>query len=249
MDLLKGWNIYHHQIIKFTFPQSEWPDNISFNLSNLPFQKKHLTSSEIVSFFNEFKSTISTDSIILSTDASKTKTRTTTAGINNHSEHTFSHSINSIFTAEALAILNAINYFINQRKKYLLLTDSKSVLSALRNISIKSPSIILQIQKALIQASNQAIEIMPTWTPSHHGIPENEVADKLATADIIRSSIDVISSNSLLITIKKLPMRSGRLANIAGGCQNEMRRRVIFKIKQDTKLIIHHTDEKDLEEK
>ncbi|GBL66439.1 hypothetical protein AVEN_25515-1 [Araneus ventricosus] len=104
-----------------------------------------------------FEETISEefqDYFIITMDASKSHIYTSLAGTSNLRSFSFRiHPINSIFTAEALAICQAIDDLSVPDSDLLILTDSLSVLQALKNLSIKSPKIILRLaHKILMRA-------------------------------------------------------------------------------------------------
>ena len=86
----------------------------------------------------------------------------------------------SIFTAEAKAIDLALD-FINEsnlKDKFIIFSDSMSVLQALNHTSSKNP----QIQKLLIKhhTISELKTIIYCWVPSHIGIYGNEKVDKNA---------------------------------------------------------------------
>lgn len=91
--------------------------------------------------------------------------------------------LNSIFEAEAMAILEAI-LIIEQRdfKSVMIATDSYSVLSGLGSQDtkgLKHPLLYL-IKDSLLKLTAQNFNITLTWIPSHLGILGNEVVDALA---------------------------------------------------------------------
>ena len=84
-----------------------------------------------------------------------------------------------IFTAEAHAIYNAVTIIMGSDiQKAIILSDSYSVISAVRNFS--SNWYIQDIISIINDAKLSGIEIILTWIPSHCNIPGNEKADKLA---------------------------------------------------------------------
>lgn len=90
---------------------------------------------------------------------------------------------NTIFEAEALAILYAINTILKTNaRKSAIFSDSLSVISSLKNpAATGNPHHrIYQIRKALFECSRQSLETHIFWIPSHRGIPGNERADSLA---------------------------------------------------------------------
>lgn len=90
----------------------------------------------------------------------------------------------SIFTAELMAIRQAITYSENNlhQNKITIFSDSKS---AIQSISSRSPNpIVINIQDLIIPSTKQYTFC---WVPSHVGVIGNEHADSLA-----RNSIDTL---------------------------------------------------------
>ena len=82
----------------------------------------------------------------------------------------------SIYSAETTAIDLAMNIIANHKaSKFIIYTDSKSVLLALQNRDTSSPLITKLLNKL-----NTLSNIIFTWIPSHIGIQGNEKADKAA---------------------------------------------------------------------
>lgn len=185
-EFLNSLRIDLQDTIQFTPPALTPYKNIFFHTSDLPFQKTNIPE-EIVFLFEEFIAPYRRDYFVIATDASKTESYTAAAGIDfKRNERVLKElpKVNSIFTAEAIALFLAIKTFVKEKDqgRYIFLTDSKSILMALMNITYRSPSVILQIQRALQEASSRACSISFVWTPSHVGIKENEEADALATS-------------------------------------------------------------------
>ncbi|WP_411025633.1 ribonuclease H family protein, partial [Salmonella sp. s55004] len=86
----------------------------------------------------------------------------------------------SIFSAEAKAILLALNYFeFTFHNHFVIFSDSKSVLQAIKNRNWKNPIICQILQKFdLLYNTNKRIILF--WIPSHIGIPGNDKADSAA---------------------------------------------------------------------
>ena len=86
----------------------------------------------------------------------------------------------SVFTAEAKAIDLALDFVknCNNTNKFVIFSDSLSVLQALNNSSSKNP----QIQQLLLKHHEitSSKTIIYCWIPSHIGIYGNEKADKKA---------------------------------------------------------------------
>ena len=85
----------------------------------------------------------------------------------------------SIFTAEAHTIDLAPNIISKSKhKKFIIFSDSLSVLLSLRNKKFQNPLIIKPLSR-LDSMSNRK-EIIICWTPNHIGVKENERADSAA---------------------------------------------------------------------
>lgn len=86
------------------------------------------------------------------------------------------HYMSSIFSAEATAILKALEH-INQmhtRQKYAIVTDSMSSLDEITSLSLKKNEIISQIVKCF------PINVILIWVPSHMGVIGNIFVDRVA---------------------------------------------------------------------
>lgn len=94
----------------------------------------------------------------------------------------------SIYTAEAQGIYAALEYIEATNlnfKKWLIISDSMSVLMALSNPSYSSGTnyIIYNIRQIYSRLwLNQDREIRFIWTPSHIDVSGNDLADKLASS-------------------------------------------------------------------
>ena len=90
----------------------------------------------------------------------------------------------SIFTAEAKAIDLALDFIstCDGNNKFIIFSDSLSVLKAMNHTSSKNP----QIQK-LLEKYHELLaykEIALCWIPSHIGIQGNEMVDKQANTSL-----------------------------------------------------------------
>ena len=110
------------------------------------------------------------------TDGSKEDSNVGCAVISdNHSNMQRIPDDSSIFTAEAKAV-DLANY------KFIIFSDSLSVLKAMNHTSSKNP----QIQKLLEKCHDLLTykEIVLCWIPSHIGIQGNEMVDKQAKTSL-----------------------------------------------------------------
>lgn len=111
----------------------------------------------------------------------------------------------SVYTAEQIAILKAVNYcnFI-ENKEILICTDSSSTLAALKHTKI-TDSFNMEIMKNYDMVSRAGKKIILAWIPGHVGIQGNETADK-AAKDATRldsPNFNEISRRDQQIQIKK----------------------------------------------
>ena len=96
----------------------------------------------------------------------------------------------SIFTTEARAIDLALNIISKSKhKKFIIFSDSLSVLLSLRNKKFQNP-LIIKLLSRFNSISNRK-EIIICWTPSHIGVRENERANSTA-----KSALDLIPDKS-----------------------------------------------------
>ena len=85
----------------------------------------------------------------------------------------------SIYSAEVIAIDLAMNIIANHKfSKFIIYSDSKSVLQALRSIDSSTPLITRLLGKMNTFSKNNRIIL--TWIPSHIGIQWNDRADRAA---------------------------------------------------------------------
>ena len=115
----------------------------------------------------------------INTDGSKEDLKVGCAVISdNHSNMQHIPDGSSIFTAEAKAIDLALDFIstCDANNKFIIFSDSLSVLKAMNHTSSKNP----QIQK-LLEKCHELLaykEIVLCWIPSHIGIQGNEMVDK-----------------------------------------------------------------------
>ncbi|XP_075167733.1 uncharacterized protein LOC142239866 [Haematobia irritans] len=119
------------------------------------------------------------------TDGSKTAAKTSSAFWIPDIDMEASFSLNqtcTIFTAEAHAILEALRFIgVNERDRYLIISDSKSVLQAIGNyIHGRTHIYIAKIKNELDKLHNAGFTIEFLWIPGHSGIDGNIYVDSVA---------------------------------------------------------------------
>ena len=131
------------------------------------------------------------DHLYVSTDGSKDNGRAACMAVLNKTvlKKTLPRE-SSIFTAEACAIDLALNIISKSKhKKFIIFSNSLSVLLSLRNKKFQNPFIIKLLSR-LDSMSNRK-EIIICWTPSHIGVRGNERADSAA-----KSALDLTPDKS-----------------------------------------------------
>ncbi|GFX39195.1 RNase H domain-containing protein [Trichonephila clavipes] len=145
------------------------------------FQDKNLPIPAISVLFDETVEREFQKIFIIATDASKNDQITSIAGISKKSSFAYRIShYNSIFSAETLAICQALDDLVESNVNLLVLSDSLSVLSALQNFSIKSNKVTHRLANKIYMLSNYVNQLILLWTPGHSKIVWNEQADSLA---------------------------------------------------------------------
>lgn len=107
----------------------------------------------------------------------------------------------SVFTAEALAILLALNFILtNPQGLWVICSDSRAALISIKRDKTSSrEDIIRGVAMALSKAKDQGKSVTLQWVPAHVGVPGNEKADraaKLASKGIEARKIDLPLSYS-----------------------------------------------------
>lgn len=134
----------------------------------------------------------------LYTDGSKTVNTVTSAFYDSQTKRTFCIKLDaqcSIFTAECYAIYIVLLYATNvNRSKFLVITDSMSVLLALDGNLLKSSSnyILIDIMRVLLELRNRGKCISFKWVPAHSQITGNECADLAARGECDEDRSDVV---------------------------------------------------------
>ena len=184
--LLESANINTKNIQKHSF--SDFPSwcitkpTILFDLHN---SKKSLSDSHLIKQnFQELQSRLSNYQHIY-TDGSKIEEKVGCAYISgSHHEKIRLPDGSFIYTAESKAIDMALDYVMNNSldNKFVIFSDSLSVLKSLNHTSSKNPKIqnLIETHHELSKTK----EIMFCWLPSHVGIKGNEAADVKAKASL-----------------------------------------------------------------
>lgn len=134
------------------------------------------------------------------TDGSKSEQGVTSAFYDPKNKITKCFQIDSkcsIFTAESYAVFRALNYITNvNEKNFLILSDSKSVLTAISSNIIPSDRnyLIYKIRHLVNDLNCNGKQVNFMWVPSHCGITGNEIADQAT-----RNKVDEDHSSTLLV--------------------------------------------------
>ena len=177
---------HHENIQKHSFSDiPSWcitKPTILFDLHN---SKKSLSDSHLMKQnFQELQSRLS-DYQHNYTDGSKVEEKVGCAYISgSHHEKIRLPDYSSMFTAESKAIDMALDYVMNNSLdyKFVIFSDSLSVLKSLNHTSSKSPKIQNLIEKH--HELSKTKEIIFCWLPSHVGIKGNEAAGVKAKASL-----------------------------------------------------------------
>ena len=166
--------------------------NINLDLHILP--KKSTSPKTFKNLFRENISLTPTQAHIY-TDASITEGRVGMAII--HEDNVFQWKLSekcSIYTAEALAILKAIEYILSVTylTNFTIHSDSLSILTSLQN-HLNPTDIARKIQNAHFTAQTSGKNISYSWIPGHCNIEGNERADM--AAKLAHSSPNALVSN------------------------------------------------------
>ena len=184
--LLESTNINTKNIQKHSFSDiPSWcitKPNILFDLHN---SKKSLSDSHLMKQnFQELQSRLS-DYQHIYTDGSKVEDKVGCACISGSlHENIRLPNGSTIFTAESKAIDMALDYVVNNslENKFVIFSDSLSVLKSLNHTFSKNPKIQNVIEKHHELSKTKGI--LFCWLPSHVGIQGNEAADVKAKASL-----------------------------------------------------------------
>ena len=110
----------------------------------------------------------------------------------------------SVFTAEAIALSMALDTVASSRRdRFLIFSDSLSLVQAISGGSLKNP-IIIKILMKFNELQQMGKRITLCWIPSHIGIEGNEMADELAKIGLeLEPSQDKIPASDSKPTINR----------------------------------------------
>lgn len=115
----------------------------------------------------------------------------------------------SIFSAEALAILKALEYCYHnadrRRRKVTIISDSQSVLSGLKHFNVKSSPLLTDILKMYVRLTQRGYTITFIWIKAHCGFVNNEKVDLLAKAAITHydDKCDLVPYSDIMVSQRK----------------------------------------------
>lgn len=183
-------------------PQTTISSQIFLNIFKK--KKEDLDVKEVGTIFKDFLFR-KNFGLCLYTDGSKTEDSTAFAvtTVDNIKFLKKIHHNSSIFTAESLAILQAVKIISDNgidNQYHAIFTDSRSVLDEM--ISLKGRK--SQIVSKIISSANKNIYFV--WVPGHFGIEGNEYVDKMAFKSH-SIPLDLFEENELLCSDFKLVIK------------------------------------------
>ncbi|KAI5754616.1 hypothetical protein M8J77_010061 [Diaphorina citri] len=133
------------------------------------------------SLFRDVINSKYTNHTICYTDGSKTPTTTGCAySVGNVVRSTLLNPVNSIFSAELIAIFLCLEAILDSPSgEFLVVTDSRSSLAALSNVRFTNP-LITKVYSTWNYLKLCKKDITFMWCPSHCGIKGNEIVDVAA---------------------------------------------------------------------
>ena len=148
------------------------PNSLNFDiiLKGLYFQDPSLPSSAIVPAWLCWYSSLS--GCFLKRMFLKIKTAIAAALYHTpHASASLVPHINSVFTAEPLAIHLALTSLPTPHKNIIIISDSLSTPRALKNWSMKSPKVILLLLSDIYRITQRRHSISLVWCPGYKGPP------------------------------------------------------------------------------
>ena len=178
----------HKSIISTTPPWLIEQPKVILDLARYPKTKTNPTiyQEEITIIKNNHP-----DHLYIYTDGSKNKSKVGCAAIlNNTKQSKRLTNKASIYSAEITAIDLALDIITaNKHNKFIIFTDSMSVLTALKNKKTVDP-LTIKVLNRIHRISKENKNIILCWIPSHIGIQGNDKADSEAKKAI--NKLDVV---------------------------------------------------------
>ncbi|XP_049318608.1 uncharacterized protein LOC125780366 [Bactrocera dorsalis] len=186
--------------------------NSSFAIKTLQLPKDKTSSEKYRQLFASQKSKYSSYGWnFIYTDGSKTANSSTFAVTKENGDlirHGTLHTICSSFTAEVVALLEAVTYVNHTRGKYIVCTDSKSCIGAIESPE-NTQNEIVAIRNNLLKYPNK-LKLM--WIPGHTGISGNEKADAAAknAANTPTITFGYFTKQDIITEITRLRKKSAK---------------------------------------
>ena len=191
MKRISGFPIYERVASVSSILDFNIPLDVSMKKSVIPDWKRH--KGDIRKLVNQRKDTLEKWEVMeafsvfknehlgfhyVYTDGSNTEAGVGCAFVHGQLTHkTKLKKEYSIFTAEAVAVLQAVKYVkVSAINKSIICTDSMSVLLALQSDGNAHP-LIVDARDTLHELHETDNECIVLWIPGHCGIPGNEKAD------------------------------------------------------------------------
>lgn len=99
----------------------------------------------------------------------------------------------SIFSAEMIAIIEALQYSLTvEEQDILIITDSKSSLEKLKNLNYKSSTNYLINNVVILMKNLQDVSksVKLVWVKGHCNIVNNEIVDRLAKESLLNKNVE-----------------------------------------------------------
>ncbi|GIY77099.1 RNase H domain-containing protein [Caerostris extrusa] len=147
---LQNYNCSPEHLLTLPIVPRHDPPLCEIFLQKFRFQNRENPVSLIVNDFSDCINRFFSDHYIIATDASKSHVSTSIAGISCNQSFSYRiNPINSVFTAEVLAICVAIDELAIVDKDILILSDSFLALNSLKNLNIHSTYAIQRLASKL----------------------------------------------------------------------------------------------------
>ena len=204
MKRISGFPLYERFTHASRNLRFEPPHDVVVKVSTIPEWKRHklefrklfdqkkatMLNEEVKQAFGEFQNEHNGYQYIF-TDGSKNEAGVGCAFVHgNVCQQTKLKGAYSIFTAEAVALLQALQYVTLHRLSYsVICTDSMSVLLALQSDNSNHP-LLFDIKDALHGLVDGGLSCIILWVPGHCGLTGNETADYQAKHAILQAGAE-----------------------------------------------------------